>query len=220
MCSIHVELSSSRTVKCGIPQGSILGLLLFSIYINDLPNCLEYSSTRIFADDTTLTTSGMNFNEVEAALNSDLDNFKEWLFTNKLSFNLVKTEYLLIGSIPNMKNLLVEPKYCCRRCINRVRVTKALEVQVHEFLSLDKHIDNISKKILSGIGAIKRLKPFVNRETLKSAYNALFLLHFDYCCEVWDSIGISLSVRLQKLPSRAARVITDAKMNIVSLHLL
>ena len=58
MCSINGELSNPRTVKCGIPQGSILGPLLFLIYINDLANCLEHSSTRMFADDTTLTTSG------------------------------------------------------------------------------------------------------------------------------------------------------------------
>ena len=95
--------------------------------------------------------------------------------------------------------------------INRVRVTKTLGVHVDEFLSWDKHNDNISKKISSRIGAIKRLKAFVDRETLKSAYNALVLPHFDYCCEVWDTIGISLSDRLQKLQNRAARVITGRK---------
>ena len=98
-------------MKCGFPQGSILGPLLFLIYINDLPNCLEYSSTRMFADDTTLTTSGKYLNEAESALNSDLDNVKEWLFANKLSLNLVKIKYLLIGSRPNIKNLLVERKF-------------------------------------------------------------------------------------------------------------
>ena len=85
MCSINDELSSPKTVKCGIPRGSILRPLLFLIYINDLPNCLEYSSTRMFANDTTSTTSGKYFNEAKAALSSDLDNIKEWLFANKLS---------------------------------------------------------------------------------------------------------------------------------------
>ena len=88
-------------MKCGIPQDSILGPLLFLIYINYLLNCLEDSSTRTFADDTTLTTSGKYPSEVESALNSDLAHVKEWLFANKLSLNFVKTEYLLIGSRPN-----------------------------------------------------------------------------------------------------------------------
>ena len=140
--------------------------------------------------------------------------------SNILRLNLVKTEYLLIGSRPDIKNLVVEPKIYVDVPINRVKVTKTLGVHVDEFLSWDKHIDNISKKISSVIGAIKRLKPFVDRETLKSAYNALVLPHFDYCCEVWDTIGISLSDRLQKLQNRAAIGITGAKINTVGLHLL
>ena len=69
----------------------------------------------------------------------------------------------------------------------------------------------VSKKISSGIGAIKRLKPSVDLETLKSVYNALVLPNFDYCCEVWDSIGITLSDRLHKLQNWAARVIIGRK---------
>ena len=92
-----------------------------------------------------------------------------------------------------------------------MRVTKALGVYLDEFLSWDKHIDNISKNISSGIGAIKRLKPCVDHETLKSVYNAFVLPHFDYYCEVWDSIGITLSDRLQKLQNRATRVIMGRK---------
>ena len=166
----------------------------------------------MFADDTTSTTSGKYFKEAEAALNSDLDNVKEWLFANKLSLNLVKTEYLRIRSRLNIKNLLVEPKiFVGDVLINRVRVMKALGVPVDKFLSWDKHIDNISKKRSSGIGPIKRLKPFVDCETLKSAYNDLVLPHFDCCCGVWDSVGISLSGRLQKIQNRAAKVITGSK---------
>ncbi len=84
-------------ITCGIPQGSILRPLLFLIYINDLPNSLEYSSTRMFADDTTLPASGKSVPEVEIAINYDLANAKRWLSANKLSLNLIKTEYLLIG---------------------------------------------------------------------------------------------------------------------------
>ena len=121
-------------MKCGIPQGSILAPLLFLIYINDLSDCLEYSSTPMFADDTTLTTSGKYFNEDEAALISDFDNVKEWLFANKLSLNLVKTEYILIRSRPNIKNLLVELNIFVGDVpVNRVRVTIAVGVMLMNF---------------------------------------------------------------------------------------
>ena len=84
-------------VTCGIPQGSILGPLLFLIYINDLPTSLEHSSSRMFADDTTLTVSGKSLHDVEVAINHDLSNVNQWLCANKLSLNLIKTEYILIG---------------------------------------------------------------------------------------------------------------------------
>ena len=95
--------------------------------------------------------------------------------------------------------------------IKRVRETKALGVCIDEFLSWDKHIDKIAKKVSSGIGAIRKLKSCVDRNALICAYNALILPHFDYCCEVWDTIGVTLSDRLQKLQNRAARLITGRK---------
>ncbi|CAB4001579.1 Hypothetical predicted protein, partial [Paramuricea clavata] len=91
MCSVNGALSGTKLVTCGIPQGSILGPLLFLIYINDLLNSLEYSSTRMFADDTTLTVSGKSIHDVEVAINHDLTNVKQWLSANRLSLNLVKT---------------------------------------------------------------------------------------------------------------------------------
>ena len=113
---------------------SILGPLLFLIYINDLPRSFEYSSPRMFADDTTLTVSGKSIQEVEGAINHDLASIKCWLFSNKLSLNLVKTEYLLIGSRYNINNLLTAPNvYVGDTPINRVRVTKALGAHIDEF---------------------------------------------------------------------------------------
>ena len=91
LCSVNGVLSGPKPISCGIPQGSILGPLLFLIYINDLPRSLEYSSPRMFADDITLTVSAKSIQEVEGAINHDLANVKRWPCSNKLSLNLVKT---------------------------------------------------------------------------------------------------------------------------------
>ena len=208
MCSVNGVLSCSKTVTCGVPQGSILGPLLFLIYINDLPDSLEFSSARMFGDDTTLTASGESVLDAEVAINHDLANIKQWLSANILSLNLVKTEYLLIGSRHNINNLFHAPKVHVGDIpIKRVKETKALGVYVDEFLSWNKHFEVISKKISSGIGAVRKLKPHVDHNTLICAYNALVLPHFDYCCEVWDTINLTLCNRLQKLQNRAARII-------------
>ncbi len=89
MCSVDGTFSHRKLIACGITQGSILGTLLFLIYINDLPNSLEYSSTRMFADDTTLTPSSKSVPEIEIAINYDLANVKRWLSANKLSLNVL-----------------------------------------------------------------------------------------------------------------------------------
>ena len=96
-CQLQGMLSEQRTITCGIPQGSILGPLLFTLYINDLPNCLKHTTPRMFADDTSLTAAGETLGEVERRVNEDLSNVHNWLSANRLNLNIAKTEYVLIG---------------------------------------------------------------------------------------------------------------------------
>ena len=103
-CRVNDKVSNPKSVRCGVPQGSILDPLLFLICINDLPVCLRHTTIRKYADDATLTGSGDSFEKVEKAINHDLKNVREWLLANKLSLNLVKTKYLLIGSRFNLRN--------------------------------------------------------------------------------------------------------------------
>ena len=88
---------------------------------------------------------------------------------------------------------------------------KMLGVQIDEHLAWTKHIEFIAGKISSGIGAIKKEKEFVDRNTLVLIYNALVQPHFDYCCEVWDVLGKTLTDRLQKLQDMAVRIIMNFK---------
>ena len=213
-CQLNGMLSNQRRIllTCGIPQGSILGPLLFIIYINDLPNCLKHTTPRMFADDTSLTAVGKTFNEAEEIANKDLKNVKAWLSSNELSLNIAKTEYLLIGLRAKIKRMDVQPTVKIDTCpIKRVKCAKMLGVEIDEHLNWEKHIECIASKVSSGIGALKKLKEFVNRDTLVLVYNALIQPHFDYCCEVWDELGKGLSERLQKLQNRAARLIMNFK---------
>ena len=126
--------------------------------------------------------------------------------------NIVKTKYLLIGSPYNIKNLSFEPSvFVGDEPVGRVRATKALGIQIDEHLTWENHIDYISRKISAGISALKRIKEYTSQDTLKSVYYALVQPHFDYCCEVWDSINSTLSNRQQKLHNRSARIITNCK---------
>jgi hypothetical protein len=103
-CQLGDVVSSERHVTCGIPQGSILGPLLFLLYINDLPECLNQTTPRLFADDTNLSVAGESIEEVELVMNNNYDLLcvNTWLLANRLSLNASNTEfnlYLLVQVI-------------------------------------------------------------------------------------------------------------------------
>ena len=105
-CFVNGVLSDSANITCGVPQGSVLGPLLFLLYINDLPYCLKQSTTRMFADDTNISVTGTCFKDVQAPVNSNLEIVKEWLTANKLSINVTKAEYMLLASKHEIGNLV------------------------------------------------------------------------------------------------------------------
>ncbi len=134
-CQLGDVITCESRVACDIPQGSILGPLLFLLYINDLPDWLRQVSPRLFADYTSLTAAGETIEEVESAMNNDLLRIKEWLLVNKLSLNVAKTEFLLIGSHHKLNNLDFQPsiKIGCD-CIKQVRHSRVLGVEIDEHL--------------------------------------------------------------------------------------
>ena len=94
-------MSSSVPVAYGVPRGSNLGPLRCLVYI-DLPNCISAASPRMFADDTNISYAASTLSELENVINSELKNLKYWLEANKLSLNIAKTEFMIIGSRQRM----------------------------------------------------------------------------------------------------------------------
>ena len=91
-------MSSPLAVLSGVPQGSILGPVLFTLYFNDLPSCVEFCKVMMYADDTVIFFSAPQISEIELQLNLELINLSEWLSTNRLILSLKKTEFMVFGT--------------------------------------------------------------------------------------------------------------------------
>ena len=174
-CVVNGELSGACAVTCGVPQGSLIGPLLFLIYINDLPNCLTKALPRMYADNASISVVPSTLPELESALNTELANLHEWLNVNKLSLNIAKTEFMLIGSRQRLAttidhSLTVQIK---GHKIDEVPHTKSLRVYIDQNLSWSKHVNETAKIVSSGIGVLKRLTPFICEDTAILLYLAI-----------------------------------------------
>ena len=219
-------MSQHRNVTCGIPQGSILGPLLFILHINDLPMGLNHCKVSMYADDTLLYCEGTDLNELCSKVNKDLKYVNLWLKQNKLSLNIAKTEYILLGSrsrLNKISDLNVNIEINGKE-LKRVKSCKHLGMIIDENLTWQDHVLKIQKKTSSGLYMLRKVKQYVNSSTLKLVYNALVSSHLNYCDVVWDNCGITLTNKLQKIQNRGARIINNSpwhssgRENISSLN--
>ena len=175
----------------------------------------------MYADNTNLTYSAVDQTELFLAMNHDLVELKEWLNSNRLSLNVVKTKYMFIGtrhktsSISKQNNISLDGHQ-----IDNVVTYKCLGIHRDETLSWEAHISEVIGKVSKALAALRRLKPILPLRILISIYKSLILPHFDYCSSVWGSIGKGLALKLQKLQNRAARIITGSDWDVRSSQIL
>jgi hypothetical protein len=171
----------------------------------------------MFADDTNLSCKGQSSADIEYKLNCDLDNIQKWLISNKLTLNLKKTEFMLIGSQQRLDKILETPKILYgEHQIKRVREKTVLGLIIDDQLKWNRHNDEQCKKISKSIALLRKAKDFTSQEELVTIYNSLVLPHFNYCSTIWNDNNKSHIDKLWKLQKRAALVITSSDYTIRS----
>ena len=150
-CLVNGSLSRICSLKCGVPQGTILGPLLFLIYINDLPNCLTSCQSRMYADDTHITYADVDVNSIQLNLNHDLGNLNKWLTSNKLTLNTANTEFTLIESRQKLSTLSSKPQLSIDNVpIEKVTSVKSLGIFTDEIYGGKRTSINCLKRSLPG----------------------------------------------------------------------
>ena len=212
--------SSVTILNTGMPRGSILGPLLFIIYMNDIHEASENFHAILHADDTSLFSSlgsfnvslnGNNFDKhvLSTNINNELRKIQEWLNINKLSLNVSKTKYIIFHNHQRNIDSLIPDIRINNQAIERVSEFNFLGLTIDAHLSWNAHIQKISNKVAKSIGILNRLKRYMPPNILRTLYSALILPHFQFSILNW---GFKAN-RITRLQKRAIRVITNSKYN-------
>ena len=181
--AVNGHSSEILPITCGVPQGSVLGPLLFLIYVNDLPYVSKILKFYLFADDTSTYYDSENLISLQKTVNRELRKVRKWLEANRLSLNIAKTSYVIFHSHAKRIDGFIQIKLG-RKPIKRVHHIKYLGVLVDSTISWKPHVVELSKKLAKSVGIFFKIRHYVTLETLKLLYYSLFYCFISYCTSV------------------------------------
>ena len=199
--------SDFENVTCGVPQGSVLGPLLFLLYINDLCGVITQSKLYLYADDTVLVTSAPNVYTAHLHLQNDLNNVANWCKGNKLSINVKKTKSMLIGTKSMVKKQNILPKLQIQNvAIDYVFQYKYLGVTIDERLSFRAHLNNTIKLVAHKISVLNKIRFYITDDAAIKIYKTMILPYLDYGDIFFMNSNLNQLNKLQTLQNRSLRI--------------
>ena len=214
--------SDVLSVTCGVPQGSILGPLLFLIYINDM-NISLTCKLSLYADDSALIYSHRDYKCIADRLSKELSMCKRWLIDNRLSLHVGKTESLLFGSKRKLKGTDDFRVFCDGTAVERVHSVKYLGVLLDENLNGSVHTGNLLKVCAGRLAFLYRNSSLLDKSCRQILCSSLIQPYIDYCCSSWyEGLSVALKERLNVVQRKMVRFIsgTDSRSHVDLKNLL
>ena len=199
--------STPEAISVGVPQGSILGPLLFILHINDLPEVVSECNILMYADDTVLYCSSSTASIIQDKLIADLSKIEHWLSFNSLFINVSKTEAMLFGTAPRLSAVNSFSITLNNNVIKRVFHFTYLGIVFYDRLSWNEHIKHLISKAGKRVGMLGRLRRGLTRESADIVYCSLIRPILEYCVSVWGCCGVGHKQDLEALQNRAARIV-------------
>ena len=153
-------------------------------------------------DDTNVSFSANYLIDLQREMSIDHERIATWLLANKLTLNILKSEYMLVGSRGKFQLRINNIS------LSKIQNTKCLGLQIDEYLTWEAHIKSVT--------TLRKIRKFTNPENLVKVYKSVIEPYFDYCSIVWDTLNLELADKLQSVQNRAAKIITGATYNIRS----
>ena len=202
--NVNNNFSSWQNIKTGVPQGSILGPLLFNIYLNDIFTFLSSSFLANYADDTTLYSIHTNYKIMETTLRENFSQIKIWFYENFMQINPSKCHYMCLGQSKEKHDFILDD-------ITKLELThehEMLGVIIDSNLKFDSHINTLCKKVGKKLNALTRVSQFLQPIQKQLLYNSFIKSQFSYCPLIWMFCSNYSNNLINKLHERALRMIS------------
>ena len=194
-------------VTMGVPQGSILGPLLFLLFVNDLPDVVQETSINLFADDTAIYSADSDPTVLGERVEKDLGRVALWIHSNGLRLNVAKTQLMVLSrrgrreEADSVRVKIGEVELQQQSCV------RYLGVEIDRDLTWKAHIQKVCNQCMGKLAAIRRAGSYLPCHIRKLLYQAFVLPHLDYCSVVWNSCGATLGKRIERVQNYALRLI-------------
>ena len=219
-CTVNGLSSRERPIRCGVPQGSILGPLLFLMFINDIDSSFVHSNVLLYADDTVIYATHEDELSAHLWMSEDLNVLCKWCHKNQLTINLKKTKVMIFGT----RNMLKHSRKCDTimngSILQYVNHFNYLGIKLESTLTFEKHACETIRMVAHKLFLLSRVRKYVNIQQAITIYRSMIVPYFDYGDIFLCNINMKTIDKLQKLQNRALRVCLalDGRSNVNELH--